>query len=137
MTLDDAIRELRQRGEAVPKPSRLPTSGEIDAMERHLGVTFHSDYRKFLAEASDVVLGTLEPATITEPHSHTYLPDVIESARTIGVPEDLTPICDDNGNFYCLTQGGAVHFWSHDGSTNERWPSLAEWIDKVWINERA
>jgi len=106
-------------------------------MEQHLGVTFHPDYRKYLAEASDVTLGTLEPATITEPYSHTYLPDVVEGARTVGVPADLFPICEDNGDFYCLTLGGAVHFWSHNGVTNERWPSLAEWIHKVWMRERA
>ena len=137
MTLDQAIRELRARSQQVPILPRAPSAVEVDAMERHLEVQFHPDYRRFLLEASDVVVGTVEPATITNPQSHTYLPDVVESARIYGVPNDLLPICEANGDFYCITSQGRIRFWSSDGAVNEQWSSLADWIEQVWIHEPA
>jgi len=26
-----------------------------------------------------------------------------------------------------------VKFWSHDGANDERWSSLSDWIDQVWL----
>lgn len=81
-----------------------------------------------LLEASDVVVGTLElePATITAPESHAYLPELVASARALGVPDSLFPFCADNGDFYCLTAAGSVRYWSHDGANPESWPGLAD-----------
>jgi hypothetical protein len=79
MRLSEVIAELRHRSEPVPRPARLPTAVEVTAVEATIGHTLPDDYRRFLLEASDVVLGTLEPATVTEPSSHTYLPRVIAS----------------------------------------------------------
>lgn len=135
--LDQAIAELRRRNEPVPLPLRLPTPSEVAAMEATLGVRFPDDYRRFLLEASDVVLGTLEPATITNASDHTFLPSVVASARIYGVPDHLFPICEDNADFYCLAPSGAIVFWSHNGATDERWPSLAHWLQRVWLEERA
>src|SRR5262245_8391943 len=137
MLLDAVIAELRARSEAVPKPGRLPTPEEVQSIETELGLSFPPDYRKFLLEASDVVLGTLEPATLDDPESHTYLPEVIASARAYGVPAELLPICEDNADFYCITPSGTVCFWSRNGVTDESWPSLADWLKKVWLDERA
>jgi hypothetical protein len=96
-------------------------------------VTFPSDYRRFLLKASDVCAGSFEPATITSPRSHTYLPDVVASAREWGVPPELLPICEDNSDFYCLNSAGEICFWSHDSATDECWPNLAAWIEQVWL----
>jgi hypothetical protein len=137
MTLDGVIAELRSRSQAVPLPPRLPTSAEIAEVEARLGVTFPADYAKFLAEASDVTLGTLEPATIANPNAHTHLCSVVSSARKCGVPVHLLPICEDNGDFYCLEPPGSVLFWSHNGAGLERSPSLAAWLEQVWLGERA
>jgi len=135
--LDQAIAELRRRNEPVPLPWRLPTSSEVEAMEVALGVRFPDDYRRFLLEASDVVLGTLVPATITNASDYTYLPAVVASARDYGVPAHLFPICEDNADFYCLAPSGEIVFWSHNGATDDRWPSLAHWLLQVWLGERA
>ena len=134
MPLDAALRALRAANECVPRPSRLPSPAEVAAMEAQLGITFHADYRQLLLKAGDVTVGTLEPATITAPASHTHLPEVVASARAYGVPESLFPFCADNGDFYCLTPTGAVRFWSHDGASAEVWPDLATWIVHVWLN---
>jgi hypothetical protein len=135
--LQQAIQELRALNEPVPKPIPLPTEADVAEAERNLGIKFQPDYRAYLLTASDVVLGALEPATITEPESHTYLGGVINDARSSGVPESLFPFCEDNADFYCLSPDGEVLFWSHNGATDERWPSLAAWIQQVWVGENA
>lgn len=137
MTIDAAIQELKGMNENVARPLRLPSEDQVSAMERELGIQFHPDYRQYLLRASDVVLGALEPAEVTEPQSHTYLPSVVAGAREMGVPDDLLPYCEDNGHYYYLRKDGSVAFWSHNGSTNEAWPDLAAWVLQVWIAENA
>ena len=67
MNLSEVITELRELNEPVPKPFRLQTEAEINLAEKRLNVKFHEDYRRFLLEASDVVVGTLEPRrTVSE-----------------------------------------------------------------------
>lgn len=136
-TLAAVLAELRSLDEPVPSPPRLPTASEVAAMEQAIGIPFHADYRRYLLEASDVTLGTLEPATICEPSSHTHLLDIVASARALGVPPELLPICEDNADFYCLDAGGAVHFWSHNGASEESWPDFASWLRNVWIEGNA
>lgn len=134
MNLEEVIRELRERNEPVPKPLRLPTAKEVDDAQRKLRVTFHPDYRKYLLDASDVVYGTIEPATVTPDSGHTELTAVAQDAWEVGVPRSLIPICEDNGDYYCMNKMGQVVFWSDDQLT-ERWPDLATWIKEVWIEE--
>ncbi len=135
MTLDEAIAELRELNEEVPKPMRLPTEAEVAKAESTIGLKFHPDYRKFLLEASDVVYGTTEPATITLPKSHTHLPTMCEEAWELGVPDDAVPICEDNGDYFCMDPKGKIFFFSMDGASDETWPDLATWIEQVWIGE--
>ncbi len=129
--LDEAIRELRRLDEPVPHPLRRPTEAEVRDAERRCGATFHRDLRQYLMEASDITYGALEPVTIDG--GHTAIDSVVARARDLGVPDGLVPICEDNGDFYCLTEDGKVAFWSHDGATDEQWPDLATWIREVWI----
>ncbi|MFO1021376.1 MAG: SMI1/KNR4 family protein [Planctomycetales bacterium] len=134
--LSAAIRKLRELNEPVPKPMRLPSPEEVDEAERELGIQFHPDYRHYLLEASDVVLGILEPATLTVPDDFTDLREVCKSAwESYDVPRNLLPICEDNADFYCLNARGEVLFWSHNGLSEEKWPTLADWIEQVWIAE--
>ena len=49
------------------------------------------------------------------------------------LPRDLLPICEDNGDYYCMNAVGEVVYWSHDGVSDEKWSDLATWIRKVWI----
>jgi len=133
--LGDVILDLRSRNQPVPRPIRLPKESEVREFEDHLGLQFHPDYRRYLLEASDVVFGTLEPVTITRPESHTHLPLVVSDARAMGVPDDLLPICEDNGDYFCVDVVGTVRYWSHNGATDESWPTVAQWIHDVWIGE--
>jgi hypothetical protein len=132
--IDDAFRELRVRNEPVPRPLRLPTPSEVAEAERRLAVRFHPDIQRYLLEASDVVYGVKEPVTITCRDSHTDLFRVAAHAWDgFGVPRELLPICEDNADFYCMNSSGEVVFWSHNGWSSEKWSSLAEWIEQVWL----
>ncbi len=136
MNINAAISELRKLNLAVSKPSRLPTLDEIIFAENELEFTFCSDYKKFLLEASDVVFGYIEPCTIVSENSHTNLIRVVKEAWDfMNVPKNLLPICEDNGNYYCLNEKNEVQYWSHDGFSNEKWNNLGSWIKEVWIND--
>jgi len=136
MNLDQAIHELRCLNKPVPKPMRLPTPDEMDRAQQLLDVIFHADYRKYLLEASDIVYGTLEPCTVTSNGGHTDLITVARNAWSkVGVSKNLLPICEDNGDYYCMDTSGQIVFWSHDGATDEKLPDLATWINQVWIEK--
>lgn len=136
MDLTAALNELRHRNQAVPRPLRLPTDQDVATAERELGVSFPAEYRRYLLEASDVVVGTLEPCVVVPGAGYLDLVQTTRRAWDAGVPDDLIPICEDNGDYYCLDHD-RVRFWSHDGTTDEAWPNLASWIAEVWIGERA
>ena len=133
MTLDEAFAELRRRHEPAPTPVRLPTKDEVDAAERRAGRKFPLDFRRYLLEASDVNVGTLEPACITCPEAWNDLFNLLDDAEEMELPVGLLPICQDNGDFYALNEKGEVVFWSHDGVTDEKWRNLAHWIEQVWL----
>ncbi len=76
-----------------------------------------------------------KPHHLTIAATHPYHPStVVEDARVVGVLDGLLPICEDNGDFYCITESGEILYWSHDGATDERWPGLATWINEIRID---
>ena len=138
MISEDIIAELRGLNEEVPGPSSLPTDDEIDQVEQQLGVSLHPDFRQYLRTLSDVAFSVFEPVTITCPESCTHLPSVADSAWSDwGVPRSLVPICEDNADFYCVSEDGKVIFWAHDtqSPTGEEWSSVGDWIKQVLIKE--
>jgi SMI1-KNR4 cell-wall len=135
MELSEVIAELRSLNEPVPKPLRLPTETEVKAAENDLRVTFPTEYREYLLTVSDVVYGAMEPAVVLPDAGHLYLVDMAESAwDKMELPRTLLPICEDNGDYYCLNSKAEVEFWSHNGATDEKWPNLSSWIKEVWID---
>jgi len=136
MTLDQAFAELKKRNQPVPLPARLPTKEEIEDAEEILDTKFHQDFRRYLLEVSNIHFGALEPVTLRPPEAHTDLLQICESAwEEMDVPRTLIPICEDNGDYYCMNKKGQIVFWSADGATDEKWPNLATWIEQVWIGE--
>jgi hypothetical protein len=128
------IKRLHELNEPVPIPRRLPTPAQVAEIEKQLGVVLHPDMRQFLLEASDVVFGMFEPVTVTIPDAHTHVVSVCKKAwDCYSLPGDLIPICEDNADFFCMNKAGEVVFWSHNGWKPEKWSSLAEWIEAVWI----
>ena len=135
MTLESVINKLRSLNEKVPKPLRKPTTEEIELVEDKIGRKLHPDLKFYLLEASDITFGALEPVIAVNSDPRVYLPNVANEAWDYGVPKDLTPICEDNADYFCLNIDGEVVFWSQDGITDEKWEDLATWIHDVWIGE--
>lgn len=133
--IDVAIDHLLEASKGEQTKLPVPSEEMINQCELQIGLPISDDFRKVLLRASNVFFGTIDIATVTEsPQSHwTDLRTLVADARVIGVPGDWLPICEDNGNFYCLIPDGSVRFWSHDGPTQESWPNLASWIENVWI----
>ncbi len=133
MNLDSVITALRKAHNPPPKPYALPNEEDINSAERILGVNFHPDYRTFLLKASDVCVGTLEQCILPPNAGHCDLIKVTTDAWENGIERHLIPICEDNGDYYCMTPSGEIVFISHEYPSNDRWTNLAEWIQSVWL----
>ncbi len=84
---------LREKHQPQIVPLELPDDDLITEIEEMIYVQIRGDFRNYLLEASDLVVGTLEPVTVTDPGSHTYLPDVASEAWANGLSRELLPFC--------------------------------------------
>lgn len=132
--MDDIIELLREVNEPVPVPLDLPDDDLLIEIEEALYISLPDDLRLFLLTVSDVVYGHLEPATVADPNSHTYLPEMAAVAWSMGLPRQHLPICEGNGGYYYIRHDGAVGFW--DGSKcDEEWDTIWHWAKEVWLAE--
>lgn len=129
----NVLDELRSRTEGranVP----LPDENLLSAYQEKHGLSFPEEYKVFLKEVMNVLYGTKDPLVITMAgNGYGELSEAITTARAVGVPKDWLPICENNGDYYCLLPDGRVRFWSHDGESRDQWPDLATWVQDVWI----
>lgn len=112
-----------------------PDDELIDNYESKIGIAFGDEYRYFLKNASTIFFGNIEPLVLSpDINSRGDLLRAVKVARQLGVPSNWLPICEDNGDYYCLDQTGKIRFWSGNGVSSESWPTLADWINDVWID---
>lgn len=113
----------------------LPDDRLITQYEIATGFSFPDDYKVLLKRSSNAFVGTLDLLRLDPERRRGpgELVTEVSLARGAGVPPDWLPICQDNGDYYCLHKDGSVRFWDHNGSTNEIWPSLAVWAAEVWV----
>jgi hypothetical protein len=133
--MDDIIDTLRSLNEEVPVPLDLPSEDDLIEAESQMLIKIPADYRTYLLEASDVVLGHIEPATLADPNAHTYLPELAALAWNQGLPRHLLPVCMQQQMFYVVDPDGVIHGWSKKGFIDETWDSLWEWIEEYWIDQ--
>jgi hypothetical protein len=115
-------------------PFRPPTDAEIAAAEQRLGVPFPTEYKAFLKTGSDVADAPIEPAVILSGSGHLDLFQIAETAwKLMHLPRHLLPFVEDNGDYYCITPAGEVVYWSHNGTTDEKWASIADWRQQVCV----
>ncbi len=132
--MEDVIELLRDRCEDVPTPLELPEDDDLVLVQEQILIHLPDEYKIFLKEVSDVVCGTLEPATVTDENSHTYLPEMTALAWDIGMPRELIAICEAPEGYYCVEQDDVVRFWSREeGLTDDEWPSVWHWARDVWL----
>ncbi len=135
--MEEVIEQLRELNEPVPVPLELPEEELLVEIEEQILINLPFELREFLLKVSDVVYGRLEPVTVTDPQSHTYLPEVASVAWSLGVSRELVPICEDQGNYYCVEQDGTVLLWDgeEEDLTDDSWDSVWHWVREVWLEE--
>jgi hypothetical protein len=133
--VEEVIEELREKNEPVPVPLELPDEDLLVEIEEQLFIDIPFVFKEFLLTVSDVVYGSLEPVTVTDPQSHTYLPEVAANAWDAGVPRELIPICQSGDDYYCVEEDGTVVLWSAEEElvTEETWESVWHWARDVWL----
>lgn len=121
--------------ETVPIPLELPTFDQLVMAEEEILMPLPGELKQYLLYASDVIYGSLEPVTVSDPNSHTFLPEVTAYAWSIGMSREYVPICQqgNSNNFYCIDQEGQVLLWNENGTESEYWESLWDWVEQVWM----
>ncbi|WP_394205777.1 SMI1/KNR4 family protein [Shewanella waksmanii] len=131
--MHDIIERLRELSETVPVPLTLPTFDQLVQVEEEILIPLPAELKEYLLYASDVIYGTIEPVTASDPYSHTYLPEVTAYAWSIGMPREYIAVCQQGSHFYCIDQEGQVMLWSEDELESETWESFWQWAEEVWL----
>ena len=136
--MEDIIDQLREQAEDFCVALELPEEEDLVIIEEEILLPIPFELREFLLKVSDLVYGSIEPVTVADPRSHTYLPEVAATAWSLGVSRELVPLCEAHGGYYCVSQEGDVNFVSLDASVseeddNQEWPSVWHWVKEVWL----
>lgn len=132
--MEDVVDELRENALELSAPLELPDEDTLVEIEEQILVPLPFEFREFLLQVSDVVYGSIEPVTVTDPHSHTFLPEVAANAWAEGMPRELIPVCETRGEYYGISEDGEVVRWANGEVTEDSWPSIWLWARDVWLN---
>jgi hypothetical protein len=118
-------------------PFRIPTDADIAEAERALKFRFPVQYVQFLKEGSNVENAVLDVALIVRGCSYLDIFEIAETAWShAGVPRDWLPFIENNGDYFLISESGAVRYWSHNGHIDESWPTFFAWFQQVCIECR-
>lgn len=134
--MDELIEELHEVSEQVPVPLELPEHDQVVDAQEQILMPLPRDFREFLMTCGDVIYGTLEPVTVADPSSHTYLPEVTSTAWSLGMPREMVAVCESRGGdgYYCIAQDGEIKLWSREqGFDSEEWENIWYWVRDVWL----
>ena len=135
ISLEEVIEEINKIDNPAGRAHPLPDNALIKKYEHLSGFTFPEEYKNFLRTVSNAFVGFMSPFTLSADSlgNTRDLLDGLNDAEKLGIPNDWLPICEDNGDYYCLTPDGSVRFWDHNGASDEKWPNLATWAKEVWL----
>lgn len=135
--MEDVIELLREHNQPVPVPLELPTEDDLLDVQEQILIHLPHELREFLMEVSDVVFGHLEPVTASDPHSHTYLPEVAATAWDLGLPRHLVPLCQEADCYFAVEPDGEVVAWSTTGQDylDDSWETVWHWARDYWLED--
>lgn len=131
--MEDVIELLQESAHSVAFGLELPDDDDLVVIEEELLLALPSDLRLFLLEVSNLVIGTIEPVTVTDPYAHTHLPETAAVAWDLGVPRNLIPICQTDNGYYCIAEDNEIGFWRGSEQQEESYPSIWHWAKEVWL----
>ena len=131
--MEDILELLQERNQKVPVPLDLPDYDDLVDVEEAILISLPDEYKQFLLEASDIVCGSIEPATCADPQSHTFLPDMAARAWDIGMSREYIPICEHENGFYCSAYTGQIFLWLFEDTIEDEWGSIWDWAKDVWL----
>lgn len=130
---EEVLEALQEVAEDVPVPLELPDHDDLVDIEEALLLTIPPLYRDFLLHASDLVIGSLEPATAADPSAHNYLAEMAAEAWDQGMPRELLPICQFGDGYYVVNQEDEIQIWSSSaGLEEEVAESIWHWARDIW-----
>ncbi len=127
------VDELRELSESVPVPLELPSEDDLIVVEEEILLPLPKDYKWFLLTVSDVVYGSIEPLTASDPGSYNHLPDVTAQAWHDGLPRHVFPVCRDGDGYYCMDANGEIYQWQGDELGEMVFESIWDWAREVWL----
>ena len=132
--MEDVLLQLQENSAQVVVPLELPTEDQLIEVEEEILIPIPVEMREFMLKTGDIIYGTLEPVTVADPQSHTFLPEVAANVWADGVPREFIPICVSDGKYYVISQDGEVQLWSlEQGEATEEWSSIWHWAKDVWL----
>ncbi|BAP14642.1 hypothetical protein AS19_17910 [Alcanivorax sp. NBRC 101098] len=133
--MDDIVDMLRERHDGGLIALELPDEDRLVEIEEQLLIPLPADYKAFLLSASDIVCGSLEPATVMDDYAHNFLPEMAANSWNQGLPRYLIPVCETPNGIYAMSQEGEVVLWQPEQGINEDevWGSIWQWAREVWL----
>lgn len=118
-------------------PLELPTMDDIIEAQEAMLISVPADFRDYLLHSSNVIYGRLEPVTVADRNSHTYLPEVAADAWDKGLPREFIPLCVDGDisdkKVYCVAEDGEVLLWHGDDELEPSAEDVWQWVRDVWL----
>ena len=133
--MEDVIELLRERHEGGLVALELPDEDRLVEIEEQLLIPLPGDYKEFLLNASDIICGSLEPATVMDDYAHNFLPEMAANAWEQGMPRYLIPVCETPNGIYAMSQEGSVLLWvpGEGIREEEEWGSSWQWARDIWL----
>lgn len=134
--MDEVLEQLQAAAQTSAWGLDKPEHDQTVAAEEQILLPFPVDFREFLLETGDLIVGSLEPAVVADPSAHNYLPEMAANAWDAGVPRHLIPFCknpDGRDAYYCVDPDGEVQLWFADEQDDETWESIWYWARDVWL----
>jgi hypothetical protein len=133
--MDDIVDMLRECHDGGLIALELPDEDRLVEIEEQLLISLPADYKAFLLSASDIVCGSLEPATVMDDYAHNFLPEMAANGWNQGLPRYLIPVCETPNGIYAMSQEGEVVLWQPEQGINEDevWGSIWQWAREIWL----
>ena len=136
--MEEIISSLQDAHIEQTVPLDLPEIEDLVEIEEIILLPLPSELRQFLMTVSDVVCGHIEPVTVMDERSHTYLPEVTAQAWQEGMSREWIVVCAYCDGYAYIQQDGEMGFWQPEWAnqtmkSNQQWDSIWHWAQSEWL----